>query len=277
MKRQLFVLSDHTGLTAGAIAHALLSQFPRQQIEFIERPFLDTLDKVATVAKEIGAAQGAPLVFSSLVEPRARELLREKCGCRLYDIFEAFTAPLEEALEEKARPAPGKLHGIRNHNLYQERIRALDFSMIHDDGAVTRNYGDADVILLGVSRSGKTPTCLYLALHQGLQAANYPLVEEDLESTGLPEVLTPYRNKLVGLTIDPLQLQRIRAQRRSGGRYSSVEQCQWEVRQAEALFRRNRIPFLDTTAISIEEIAAHITAELISPHGQMKKQPPEHY
>ncbi len=260
--RRVFILSDHTGLTAEAMARALLAQFPEEAYEIQRHPFLDSAAKVEEVAGLI-AREEAPLVFSSLVDPAARKRLRELCGERLFDFFETYTPRLEALLGRKARPVTGSLHGIANHGLYQERIRALDFSMVHDDGAVTRNYENADVVLVGVSRSGKTPTCLYLALHHGLQAANYPLVEEDLESPELPTALAPHRHKLVGLTIDPVQLQRIRIQRRSSGRYAALEQCQWEVRQAEALFRRHRIPTIDTTAISIEEIAAHITSEIL--------------
>ena len=267
MTRKVFVLSDHTGLTADAMAKALLAQFPEQEHEIESHPFLDSLEKVAAVAEEIARLPDA-LVFSSLVDGRARRLVQEGCAGRFFDFFEEYTPRLEKLLDRKARPVTGSLHGIANNGRYQERIRALDYSMIHDDGAVTRNYEEADVILVGVSRSGKTPTCLYLALHYGLQAANYPLVEEDLERKHLPEFLIPHRDKLVGLTIDPLQLQRIRSQRRASGRYAALEQCQWEVNQAESLFRRHRLPVIDTTAISIEEIATHITSELLGSDGK---------
>ena len=262
MKRTIFILSDHTGLTADAMARALMAQFPDASCNILSHPFLDTLEKVRQLIPQISGAPDC-LVFSSLVDPGARALIRAQCAGRFFDFFEDYTPRLEQLLGRKARPVTGSLHGIANNGRYQERIRALDYSMIHDDGAVTRNYEEADVILIGVSRSGKTPTCLYLALHYGLQAANYPLVEEDLEKKSLPKVISPCRDKLVGLTIDPLQLQRIRSQRRASGRYATLEQCQWEVNQAGVLFRRHRIPVIDTTAISIEEIAAHITSEIL--------------
>lgn len=262
MKRRVFVLSDHTGLTADAMARALLAQFPEVSHEILSRPFLDTPEKVEECLPEI-AGDRECLVFSSLVDPRSRALVRERCQERFFDFFEDYTPRLEQLLEAEASPVTGSLHGVSGNGHYQERIRALDYSMIHDDGAVTRNYEEADVILVGVSRSGKTPTCLYLALHYGIQAANYPLVDEDLEKDELPAAVARFREKLVGLTIDPLQLQRIRSQRRSSGRYAVLEQCQWEVNRAEALFRRNRIPVIDTTAISIEEIATHIVSEVL--------------
>ncbi len=267
MSTRVFILSDHTGITAGSIARALLAQFPHQSFTLEEHPFLDDMQKVEHIADEIeriDEGDHPPLVFSSFVDRKARSLLKERFADRLYDIFEAFTPPLEKLLGESVSPIAGQLHGISNTGLYTERIQALDYAMVHDDGSITRNYEKADVILIGVSRSGKTPTCLYLALHNGLQAANYPLVDEDLETTQLPPILRQYREKLVALTIEPKQLQRIRQQRRPGSRYSSPEQCEWEVHQAEAIFRKHHIPVIDTTAVSIEEIAVHITAEIMS-------------
>jgi regulator of PEP synthase PpsR (kinase-PPPase family) len=266
MSIRVFVLSDHTGITAGSIARALLAQFPHQSFELEAFPFLDSMDKVEGIVREIerlNTEHQPPLVFSSFVNPEVRERLKTACGNRLFDIFEAFTPPLERLLGEAASPVTGQLHGIGNSASYTARIRALDYAMVHDDGSITKNYAKADVILIGVSRSGKTPTCLYLALHNGLQAANYPLVDEDLETTRLPAVLRDFRHKLVALTIDPKQLHRIRQQRRPGSRYASPEQCEWEVHQAENLFRKHHIPVIDTTAISIEEIAVHITAEIM--------------
>ncbi|WP_456412262.1 pyruvate, water dikinase regulatory protein [Thiolapillus sp.] len=266
MSCRVFILSDHTGITAGSIARALLAQFPHQDFALEEHPFLDDRKKLSAVAEQIESLVQAgtpPLVFSSIVDGDSRALLKEKSGGRLFDIFQAFTPGLEELLGVAASPVAGHLHGIGNADLYIERIRALDYAIIHDDGGITKNYAKADTILIGVSRSGKTPTCLYLALHNGLQAANYPLVDEDLEAARLPALLQEHRGKLVALTIDAAQLHRIRQQRRPGSRYSSLEQCQWEVHQAEALFREYRIPVIDTTAISIEEIATRITTEIM--------------
>ncbi len=253
----VFVLSDHTGLTAEAMARALLAQFPGTDPGLRLRPFLDDEKKLAAVAEEI-AAEPDCLVFSSLADPRARALIHQRCPGRFFDFFQSWTPRLAELLGRPPQPVTGSLHGTSAGGRYQARIRALEYSMMHDDGAVIRDYEAADVILVGVSRSGKTPTCLYLALHHGLKAANYPLVEEDLEDTRLPAPLVPHRERLVGLTIDPEQLQRIRARRRNSDRYAGAEQCRREVRQAEALFRRHAIPVIDTTAVSVEEIATRI-------------------
>jgi regulator of PEP synthase PpsR (kinase-PPPase family) len=266
MSTRVYILSDHTGITAGSIARALLAQFPHQHFELEEHPFLDSRKKVEAVAaqiRQLNAMQQAPLVFSSFVDQDIRTLLKETCGERLYDIFDAFTPSLEHQTGEAASPVTGQLHGIQDTGLYTARIKALDYAMLHDDGSITRNYAKADVILIGVSRSGKTPTCLYMALHNGLRAANYPLVDEDLENTRLPAILQEFKPKLVALTIDPGHLHRIRQQRRPGSRYASPEQCEWEVHQAENMFRKQHIPVIDTTAISIEEIAVHITAEIM--------------
>lgn len=266
MSRRVFILSDHTGITAGSIARALLAQFPDQDFELEEHPFLDDKEKLSAVADQIESlvlAGTPPLVFSSIVDKDSRTLLGNKADWHLFDIFQAFTPGLEKLLGVAASPVAGHLHGIGNAGLYSERIQALDYAMVHDDGGITKSYAQADTILIGVSRSGKTPTCLYLALHNGLQAANYPLVDEDMEATRLPAILRDHIGKLVALTIDPEQLHRIRQQRRQGSRYSSLEQCQWEVHQAEALFRNYHIPVIDTTAISIEEIAMRITSKIM--------------
>ena len=266
MSTRVFILSDHTGITAGSIARALLAQFPDQDFALEEHPFLDDRNKISVMAEQIESlvlAGTPPLVFSSIVDRDSRALLKEKSGGHLFDIFQAFTPGLEGLLGVAASAVAGHLHGIGNADLYIERIRALDYAIIHDDGSITKNYAQADTILIGVSRSGKTPTCLYLALHNGLQAANYPLVDEDMEATRLPAILRDHIGKLVALTIDPEQLHRIRQQRRQGSRYSSLEQCQWEVHQAEALFHKYRIPVIDTTAISIEEITTRITTEIM--------------
>jgi [pyruvate, water dikinase]-phosphate phosphotransferase / [pyruvate, water dikinase] kinase len=184
-----------------------------------------------------------------------------RCQALVLDFFDAFLAPLESELERKSSHALGKAHGMADTKAYNLRIDATNYAMVADDGHSVGYYRDADVILIGVSRSGKTPTCLYLALHYGVFAANYPLTEEDLETMRLPKALEPYREKLYGLTISPERLRQIRLERRSAGRYASAQQVSFELRAAEALFKRHGISYLDTTHCSIEEIASTILSE----------------
>lgn len=261
MKRSVFYLSDRTGITAEMLGHSLLTQFEGVEFEQKILPFIDSVEKAQEAVEQINRAaesDGAPpLVFSTLLNDEIREVMLASKG-KLIDFFETYINPLEQELGIQSAHAVGRSHGMGVYATYKARIDAVNFALNNDDGMTTRHYPNADVILLGVSRSGKTPTCLYLALQYGILAANYPITEEDLESPGLPSLLEPYRKKLYGLSIDPLRLQQIRHERRPDSRYASQKQCRYEVDMVEALFRRENIPFLDTSSVSIEEIATTI-------------------
>lgn len=244
---------------------SLLSQFGDMEYDIIHQSFIDNKEKILDAVDQINqtatADNNPPLVFSTLVNPDLRIHLKE-CHALVFDYFESFTAILEDELGLTASHKHGQVHSMADANAYRDRIQAVNFALTNDDGAITRNYPTADLILLGVSRSGKTPTCLYMGLQYSVLAANYPLTEDDLHTPQLPPALQSYKDKLYGLTIDPFQLQRIRQERRSQGRYASLEQCQWEVDAAEKLYRRHQIPFINTTAMSIEEIAAKMLSDL---------------
>lgn len=261
MKRPVFFISDRTGITVEMLGHTLLTQFEDMEFERINCPFVDSTEKVAVVVEQINRAaergDGRPLVFSSLVDPALREQVSQ-CAGVLFDLFDTFISPLETELGIQSSHSVGRSHGMGVYTTYKTRIDAVNFVLANDDGASTRHYPDADILLIGVSRSGKTPTCLYLALHYGILAANYPLTENDFGANRLPETLTPYRDKLYGLTIDPGRLQQIRTERRPNSPYASAEQCRHEVQAVEAMYQREHIPFLDTSAVSIEEIATTI-------------------
>ena len=263
-QRTVFFVSDQTGVTAETLGHSLLTQFDGVEFKAVTVPFVDSVDKAIQVARriELAAARSEvrPIVFTSFVQDEVRAPL---LGCQglVLDFFEAFLAPLEEELGTQSSHTLGRAHGMLDTTSYNLRIDATNFAMEADDGHTTRHYDKADVILTGVSRSGKTPTCLYLALQYGIFAANYPLAEEDLETGRLPTILTPFREKLYGLTITPVRLRQIRLERRSVGRYASAQQVSFELRAAEGLYKRYSIPFIDTTHCSIEEIASTILSE----------------
>jgi regulator of PEP synthase PpsR (kinase-PPPase family) len=261
MKRTVFFLSDRTGITAETLGNALLTQFEGVEFERVSCPYTDTADKLTQVLQQIAAAArrdaGRPLVFSSLVDPALRAQAGASAGV-LFDLFDTFIEPLEAELGRRSSHAIGRSHGMGVYSTYKTRIDAVNYTLTHDDGTTLRSYADADLILIGVSRSGKTPTCLYLALHYGINAANYPLTEEDLARHRLPPALVPHRAKLYGLTIDPGRLHQIRSERRPHSPYASPDQCRREVRAAEALFAEEHIAHLDTSAVSIEEIATSI-------------------
>jgi hypothetical protein len=260
-RRTVFFVSDQTGVTAETLGRSLLTQFETHSFDQVTVPFIDSVDKADEVVRRINAVaaeQGTrPLVFSTLVQEELRERFIRVSGLFL-DFFEAFLSPLERELQTKSSHTIGRAHGMKNATAYDRRIEATNFALQSDDGAGTHEYGTADVILVGVSRTGKTPTCLYLALAYGVFAANYPLSEDDLEAGTLPKALEPFRSKLYGLTISPDRLQQIRRERRPVGRYASADQVRYELRSAEALFRRYQIPCVDTTSYSIEEIASKI-------------------
>jgi len=262
--RTIFFVSDQTGITAETLGHSLMTQFDGLRFRSVTVPFIDNLDKARQTVNRINLTaevEGArPIVFATLVEDDLRAVLSESRGLFL-DFFDAFIGPLERELEVSSTHTVGKAHGMSNSTAYARRIDAMNFALDNDDGANTRSYNRADVILTGVSRSGKTPTCLYLALHYGVFPANYPLAEEEFESGRLPEPLEKFRDKLYGLTISSERLLQVRGERRPGSRYASAQQINFELRSAEALFRRNGIPYKDTTECSIEEIASIIVHE----------------
>jgi hypothetical protein len=262
--RPIFYVSDGTGITAETMGHSLLTQFTDTLFKSDRIAFVDSLEKAAEAAERIrsaGATHGSrPIVINTCVDAKLTARLAES-GALMLDAFEPFIEPLERELGQKRQPRVGQAHGIVDFDNYHRRINAMNFALTHDDGMAT-SYDKADVILVAVSRAGKTPTCVYLALHYGVMAANYPLTPEDLEHDLLPPRLRPYRHKLFGLTIDPVRLQQIRQERRANSRYAQIETCKREVAAAEAMMRAERIPMLSTTHTSIEEIAGKVLATL---------------
>ncbi|WP_028533993.1 posphoenolpyruvate synthetase regulatory kinase/phosphorylase PpsR [Paludibacterium yongneupense] len=261
MPRTAFFISGRTAITSEVLGHSLLSQFDHTTFRHITLPYVDTVEKAEHAVAQIRAqaiADGCrPLVFSTVVEENVRKILYIKEALVL-DFFETYVSPLEQELGIKSSHTSGKVHGIANLEQYQHRINAINFSMRNDDGSMQSTLHDADVILIGVSRCGKTPTCLYLALHYGIKAANFPLTPDDFAERALPKDLLPYQNKLFGLTIDPERLSKIRHERKSNSQYASVESCRKEVAEAERMMQRHGITPLNTTTLSIEELATTI-------------------
>jgi len=260
-RRTVFFVSDQTGVTAETMGHSLLTQFDGLAFRQVTLPFIASVDKAEEAVRKIDATQIAdgmrPIVFSTLVKGELRAVVKRSRGLFL-DFFDAFLRPLEDELGVKSSERAGRAHGIADQLVYSARIEATNFALAADDGGMSTDYERADVVLVGVSRSGKTPTCLYMAMQYGVFAANYPFTEEDFEGKQLPPLLRPHAAKLFGLTIAPARLQQIRNERRPGSRYAALAQCEYELRCAEALFARYGIPQLDTTECSIEEIASRV-------------------
>ncbi|MBD7986549.1 kinase/pyrophosphorylase [Luteimonas sp. Sa2BVA3] len=262
--RPVFYVSDGTGITAETIGHSLLTQFRASAFATERIPFVDSVERAHEIAariREAGEASGLrPVVVNSCVNGELTTAIRAS-GALVLDVLEPFMSQLEAELGETRQPRVGQAHGMVDFDAYHKRINAMNYALTHDDG-MSINYDDADVILVAVSRAGKTPTCVYLALHHGIAAANYPLTEEDLEHDRLPPRLRAHRAKLFGLTIDPVRLQQIRQERRPNSRYAELETCKREVAAAETLFRAERIPVLSTTHTSIEEISSKVMSTL---------------
>ena len=260
-RRTVFFVSDQTGVTAETMGHSLLTQFEGLEFRQVTLPFIATLDKAEEAVRKINATGHEdglrPVVFSTLVKEDLRRVVKMSNGLFL-DFFDAFLGPLEGELEVKSTERAGRAHGMADQFAYSTRIDATNFALAADDGAVSADYERADVILIGVSRAGKTPTCIYMAMQYGVFAANYPFTEDDFDSKQLPASVRGHTRKLFGLTIGPMRLQQIRNERRPGSRYASIAQCEFEVRSAENLFHRHGIPSIDTTECSIEEIASRI-------------------
>jgi regulator of PEP synthase PpsR (kinase-PPPase family) len=260
MTRSVFFVSDQTGITVQRLGEALLAHFPDAAIERIDIPFVDTPAKAEQVVGRIRAAVhigAAPVVLCSIADDDLRAII-QRSGVLCLDVLETFIAPLEQAFGVAATHHASQTHGVPESGDYEERIEAINFTLAHDDGVDGKHLAEADIILIGVSRSGKTPTSLYLSLQFGIRAANFPLTEDDLENQTLPKSLLPHRQKLFGLSIDPMRVHRIREERRPGSRYASLPQCQFEARQALRLYQRLNIPHLDSTHKSIEEISTTV-------------------
>lgn len=267
--RTVFIVSDGTGITAETFSHSILAQF-EMKFRQVRIPFVDTIDKAHVAVAKINEAFHAegvrPIVFTTLVDAEANEIVH-RAKATILDMFQTFIEPLEKELNLKSTHAIGRFHQNADTEAYKNRIEAINFSLAHDDGQSHKNLAEADVILVGVSRSGKTPTSLYLAMQYGVKSANYPLIPDDFERGKLPSVLYDYKSKIFGLSIDPQRLSEIRNERRPGSKYAAIENCRYEVNEAESMMRREGIKWLSSTHKSIEEIATTILQDVKMEHS----------
>ena len=264
-KRTVFFISDGTGITAESLGHSLLSQFEgvewiKQRIPFINtrEKALDAIQRIEAVAERDGCC---PIVFTTLVDEEISALLEEAPALCL-NFFKTFVAPIEAEINIKSNHTVGRTHGRTDSSDYKNRIEAINYTLAHDDGITDRDLSQADVILVGVSRCGKTPTSLYLAMQYGVKAANFPLIPEDFDRGMLPGTLKEHKAKLFGLTIQPERLAQIREERRPNSKYASLLNCRAEVSDAEKMMRREGIQWLDSSTKSIEEISTTVLQEI---------------
>jgi len=261
-KIKVYFISDGTGLSTEQLGKSILIQFPNINFEYKTIPFVNTLKKAQSIAKKINK-EPSSMVFSTLIYDELNEQF--DCGDFFYINFLKQTIDQIETVKKfKSVPTMGLDYRLGEADHYEQRISAMDFTISSDDGNNVERYNNADIIIIGVSRTGKTPVSIYLALINGLSVANYPLVDLELESQALPKSLQQFKNKLFGLTITPKRLQEIREKRRSTGKYASPHQVQAEIRFSESLFNKYSIPYIDTTSISVEEIATSIRTQLFN-------------
>ena len=262
--RSVFFVSDGTGIAAETFGNSVLAQFDVQPHR-IRLPFVDTVEKAVHAVERINEVERAegkpPIVFVTLVHPDVLDIIQ---GARalVLDMFNSFVQPLEVAFGAKSNHRIGRFSDAAYSPQYHNRIDAINFSLMHDDGQSTRNLTEAEVILVGVSRCGKTPTSIYLAMQFGMRVANYPIIPEDLERNALPGTLVDYKDKMFGLTIDPMRLSKVRGERRPNSRYADLENCKNEVKRAEELMRREEISMLDSTSRSVEELSSLIMQQI---------------
>ncbi len=264
--RPVFIVSDGTAITAETLAHSIMTQFPDLEYEQRRMPFVNTVDKAREAAAQINHTEITvgirPIIFTTFVDPDIMRTFNDLAKGHIIDLFRKFVGPLETELGIKCAHSIGQSHKIRDGEKYNQRIAAIDYTLQHDDGQTNRGLEEADVILVGVSRSGKTPTSLFLAMQFGIKVANYPLIPEDFDRGALPDALLPLRKKLFGLSIRPERLSEIRNERRPNSRYASIENCRREIMDAENLMSQEGIRWLNSTHKSIEEISATIMETL---------------
>lgn len=264
MNRVAYFISNRTAITAETLGHSLLAQFENQSFDKITIPFVDSVEKAERVTQQITDSYlktgVKPIVISTLIDLEIISIVN-KAKALVLDSFELFLPALEKELSTHHQFPQQVSHRIRDEKSYDARISAVDFSLLHDDGLRAKHYEDTDVILIGVSRSGKTPTSLYMALQFGLKAANYPITEEDMEQSHLPKSLIPHLSKCFGLTTEVTRLHHIRQERLPNSRYASLDQCKFEIKAVEAMFDHHKIPFINTSSMSVEEIATKIVAK----------------
>jgi len=268
--RTVFFVSDGTGITAETFGNAILAQF-NINARRVRLPYIDTVDKAHQIVRQINNTADVegvrPIVFSTLVNTDVLTVITSSCKGKLLDMFGTFVEPLEDELGVKSNHRVGRFSDVTQSKAYHDRMEAINFSLAHDDGQSNRDLAGSDIILIGVSRSGKTPTSLYLAMQYGLKASNYPLIPEDFERRELPPALMPFKKKIFGLTIQPERLSEIRNERRPNSKYASLDNCRSEVHEAESMMRRECIRWLSTTTKSIEEIATTILQDMALGQG----------
>jgi [pyruvate, water dikinase]-phosphate phosphotransferase / [pyruvate, water dikinase] kinase len=270
----VFFLSDSTGISAETMGNALLIQFPELRFERTVIPFISSVEEARRVVARLDAALDesarTPLVFTTAASDEVR-LELSKSRCPMIDFFDLHMAKVESILDTRGVRLAARLHGVGDIKRYNSRMQAIEYTIEHDDGQSVRGLEKASVVLVAPSRCGKTPTAMYLALQHGLFVANYPIVEEDLDTHELPRPVRDLRDRCFGLMTTPARLSAVRQERRPNSQYASLEQCTFELRRTEAIFKAHDLPVVDTSTKSVEEISTIILQTLKAPRKPNKR------
>jgi [pyruvate, water dikinase]-phosphate phosphotransferase / [pyruvate, water dikinase] kinase len=257
--RDVYYLSGSTGILAKDLGKALLCQFP--DVPFREEliPFIQTEKEAEKAIERIRSRSTGqvPMVISTLLGRKLNGILNHP-DVEFLNIFDQFLRKIEDILEEKAVWKAGASRHPSERTMIK-RVEAIHYCIDHDDGSGTKDYDEAEVILLGVSRSGKTPVSVYLATQMGIKTANYPLVLDDSPSFRLPPYITRNKKRLIGLSITPQLLHQYREQRYANSSYASLSTCRSEINEVNTLYLNHDIPIVTSDGKSIEEIAIHVT------------------
>ncbi|MBU0482301.1 MAG: pyruvate, phosphate dikinase/phosphoenolpyruvate synthase regulator [Proteobacteria bacterium] len=260
--KDIYYISDSTGIMITNLAQSMLCQFPEISFHEEKFPYVRSVkDAKKTLEYILAQSLGRrPIVFSTIMDQEVRNVFRSP-EVEFFDVFDFLLEPLENCLEARALRVPGfSRHG--DNVTMARRVEAIHFCLDHDDGTRINEFDDADVILLGVSRSGKTPVSVYLATQFGLKAANFPLTVEYLSKLDLPDGVKRNRKRAVALTTTPEHLRGMREKRYPDSRYAKLSTCTEELTQAEQIFQREKIPIINSTGKSIEELATQVTQEI---------------
>ncbi len=251
--KDVYYISDSTAILAEDLGRALLCQFPGISFNEEKIPFVRSPEQAQAALQKILERSGGrfPLLFCTIIDRNIREIF-DSPEVEYFDILNGFLGQLEHSLEATPLREPGF---SRRGKDIAKRVEAIHYTLEHDDGTRTREYHQADIILVGVSRSGKTPVSVYLATHFGLKAANFPLTSEQLDNYVLPVDIIRNRQRALGLTSSPKHLHKIREKRYKGSSYASLSTCSRELQQARQLFSQHQIRVLETEGKSIEELA----------------------
>lgn len=260
--KDIYYISDSTGILITNLGQALLCQFPEISFHEEKIPYVKTIKEAQkTLEYILDKSRGRrPIIFSTIMDLEIRNLFRSP-EVEFFDAFDYFLDPLEHCLEAKALRVPGfSRHGdVLTMN---KRVDAINYCLEHDDGTKVNEFDEADVILLGVSRAGKTPVSVYLATQMGLKAGNFPLTDEYLKEQRLPQSVVRNIKRAVALTTTPEMLRSIREKRYPDSKYAKIATCIEELQLAEEIFHHHKVPIISSAGKSIEEIATQVTQEI---------------